>query len=221
MNIAVDEADDWDHDKANWDDSSEDEASGEEYGSLMEKKKGPKVGKIDKLVKKREKRAAAAAGGAGAEEDTAMSAEERARRRQLEEAADMDNVLDAFSGVAKLPADVGSLEAAQPVTETQFAEFADRLLAKLYTFEEAPEFPGLVERLFRGLGEKLDFDIARKMSHALSVIATEKAKIKKKPAKKKAGKSLTLAKDSSNTRDFLDDPSLQKNNGDFGEDDFM
>lgn len=124
---------------------------------------------------------------------------ERLRRKKLEEAADLDNAIDAFGlaeapskrEAAAVPSAGGEFEAFAPKSDADFEKLAEMMQKKLSAYEGTKGHMTCVKSLLKLVTKEMSVDETKDLTATLSVIQNAKlaAERDKDKQKKKINKS--------------------------------
>jgi len=113
-------------------------------------------------------------------------AAEKARIKKEQEEADLLLARQVF-GLDEID-EKSEVDSLQPVEAAEFVAFREALAKKLKKYENSPHFLTFVDALVKNLCLKMDLDVVKKISTALSALEGEKRKEAKKAKKGAASK---------------------------------
>ncbi|KAM4747286.1 eukaryotic translation initiation factor 3 subunit J [Rhinophrynus dorsalis] len=177
--------------KDNWDDEEESEDANKQEPQKTEqkvtekKKLQDKIKEKEKLQKKRQedlkKRLEEPQNPPQLSPEEQIA--EKLRLKKLQEESDLELAKEAF-GVS-----VTGIDAMNPSSREDFAEFGKLLKEKITQYEKSLYYPGFLEALVRDVCISLEIEDLKKINNALTVLCSEKQKQEKqnKAKKKKKG----------------------------------
>ncbi|XP_075063618.1 eukaryotic translation initiation factor 3 subunit J [Mixophyes fleayi] len=176
--------------KDNWDD--EEEAENKQDSQKTEQKVPDKKKLVDKIKQKemlqKKKQEELKKRLEEPEEPVEVSSEEqlaeKLRLKQLQEESDLELAKEAFGVVS-----VTGIDAMNPSSREDFAEFGKLLKEKITQHEKSVHYAGFLEALLRDVCISLEVEDLKKISNSLTVLCSEKQKQEKqnKSKKKKKG----------------------------------
>jgi len=140
---------------------------------------------------------------------------EKVRRKKLEEAADLDNAIDAFgldetpksAAPAPAPSGGGEFEALKPKTDKEFEKLAEMIAKKLSAYDGTKGQQVCLKALIKLVTKDMSIDDTKELSSTLSIIsnnklAAERDKDKTKKNVKKAQGKFSAAADKARANDL-------------------
>ncbi|XP_063781558.1 eukaryotic translation initiation factor 3 subunit J [Pseudophryne corroboree] len=177
--------------KDNWDD--EEDTENKQEAQKLEQKVPDKKKLVDKIkqkeiLQKKKQEELKKRLEEPAEELVELSPEEqlaeKLRLKQLQEQSDLELAKEAFGVVS-----VTGIDAMNPSSRDDFAEFGKLLKEKITQYEKSIHYTGFLEALLRDICISLEVEDMKKISNTLTVLCSEKQKQEKqnKAKKKKKG----------------------------------
>ncbi|KAJ1179182.1 hypothetical protein NDU88_004418 [Pleurodeles waltl] len=105
---------------------------------------------------------------------------EKLRLKKLQEESDLELAKEAFGDCA-----VSGIDAINPTSKEDFAEFGRLLKEKITHYEKSLHYTNFLETLLRDVCISLEVEDLKKISNSLTVLYSEKQKQEKNKAKKK------------------------------------
>jgi len=193
--------------KDNWDD--EDEEEDDKPKPQVEVKQKKKKTLQEKIKEREEKKRLEALEREEErkrieEENKELSPEEalaaKIEAQRLQEESDLQLAREAFGVTDQPPPGTKTIDNFVPTSKEDFDELRSMLVKKLSAHESKKDYPLFLENMFRELCTGIEPDDIKKISSALTSLATEKQKAVKaaKGGTKKKGKTLKVGKASKN-----------------------